>query len=156
MELLPSPEPSKFAVRDLVKERRSTAGETLTVVDHVTFDVRPGEFVCLLGPSGCGKTSILNILAGLDEPTSGEVLLDGTQIAGPGPDRAVLFQEPALFPWLSVSANVELALRLIGVPPDERRGRAMRWLDNVHTMHERGATSGVVFFPDEPDEPYTW
>ena len=71
----------------------------VTAVDHVTFDVRLGEFLCLLGPSGCGKTSILNVLAGLDEPTSGEALLDGHPITRPGPDRAVLFQEPALFPW---------------------------------------------------------
>jgi NitT/TauT family transport system ATP-binding protein len=132
LELARSLEPPKFAVHGLVKQRTSTTGETLTVVDHVTFDVRPGEFVCLLGPSGCGKTSILNILAGLDEPTAGEVLLDGTPITGPGPDRAVLFQEPALFPWLSVTANVELALRLVGVAADERRERALRWLDNVH------------------------
>src|SRR5438105_11163601 len=132
MELLPSPEPSKFAVRDLVKERTSTTGETLTVVDHVTFDVRPGEFVCLLGPSGCGKTSILNILAGLDEPTAGEVLLDGTPIAGPGPDRAVLFQEPALFPWMTVERNVHFALKFAGVPKDEWEERTSFWLGKVH------------------------
>jgi NitT/TauT family transport system ATP-binding protein len=121
----------KLDVRDLFKTRRSTAGEVVTAVDHVTFRVDPGEFVCLLGPSGCGKTSILNILAGLDRPTSGEVLLDGRPIAGPGPDRAVLFQDPALFPWLSVIGNVELALRLIGVPAEARRARAMLWLRSV-------------------------
>jgi NitT/TauT family transport system ATP-binding protein len=131
-QLTTNPGGPKFSVRDLVKDRTSTTGETLTAVDHVTFDVQPGEFVCLLGPSGCGKTSILNILAGLDEPTAGLVLLDGRPIAGPGPDRAVLFQEPALFPWLSVTGNVELALRLVGVAADERRERALRWLDNVH------------------------
>jgi NitT/TauT family transport system ATP-binding protein len=124
--------PSKLALRDLVKTRTSTTGTELTVVDHVTFDVHQGEFVCLLGPSGCGKTTILNILAGLDAPTSGEALLDGRPIPGPGPDRAVLFQEPALFPWLSVVANVEFALKHVGVPQDERRDRAMGWLENVH------------------------
>ncbi len=122
----------KLAVDRLLKNRRSTSGETVTVVDDVTFDVHQGEFVCLLGPSGCGKTTILNILAGLDEPTSGRALLDGEPIPGPGPDRAVLFQEPALFPWLSVVANVEFALKHVGVPPDERRSRAMSWLENVH------------------------
>ena len=101
--------PAKLSLRSLVKTRRATSGEMLTAVDHVTFDVHQGEFVCLLGPSGCGKTTILNILAGLDEPTSGQALLDGRAISGPGPDRAVLFQEPALFPWLSVVANVEFA-----------------------------------------------
>ena len=122
----------KLAVRNLVKMRRSTAGASVTAVDHVSFDVQRGEFVCLLGPSGCGKTTILNILAGLDEPTSGQALLDGRPITKPGPDRAVLFQEPALFPWLSVAGNVELALKYVGVPETERRDRAMGWLANVH------------------------
>jgi NitT/TauT family transport system ATP-binding protein len=123
--------PPKLEVRDLVKTRRSTTGTELTAVDHVSFQVREGEFVCLLGPSGSGKTSILNILAGLERPTSGSALLDGTPIHAPGPDRAVLFQEPALFPWLSVSGNVELALKLIDVPADQRRERANAWLTNV-------------------------
>ncbi len=123
--------PVKFAVRDLVQTRRSNTGASVTAVDGVTFDVHQGEFVCLLGPSGCGKTSILNILAGLDRQTGGEALLNGAPIPGPGPDRAVLFQEPALFPWLSVLGNVELALKLVGVPADERADRAMSWLANV-------------------------
>ena len=127
----PGDAPPKLAVHDLVKTRRSTSGSVVTAVDRVTFDVHVGEFVCLLGPSGCGKTSILNVLAGLDEPTSGKALLDGRPIAGPGPDRAVLFQEPALFPWLTVAGNVELALKLTGVPGDRRPDRARRWLENV-------------------------
>ena len=98
----------------------------------MSFEVAPGEFVCLLGPSGCGKTSILNVLAGLERPSGGQALLDGTPISGPGPDRAVLFQEPALFPWLSVRGNIELALELERVPVGERRERANRWLANVH------------------------
>ena len=127
----PDGSPPKLAVHDLVKTRRSTSGAVVTAVDHVTFDVHVGEFVCLLGPSGCGKTSILNVLAGLDQPTSGRALLDGRPITGPGPDRAVLFQEPALFPWLTVAGNVELALKLTRVPGDQRAERARRWLDNV-------------------------
>jgi NitT/TauT family transport system ATP-binding protein len=123
--------PVKLDVRDLVRTRTSTTGQSVTVVDHVSFQVEVGEFVCLLGPSGCGKTTILNILAGLDAPTSGQALLDGQPIAGPGPDRAVLFQEPALFPWLSVVGNVEFALRFVGVEPPDRRDRAMHWLENV-------------------------
>jgi NitT/TauT family transport system ATP-binding protein len=123
--------PVKLALRDLVKTRVSTSGRQVTAIDHVSFDVGVGEFVCLLGPSGCGKTTIMNILAGLDAPTSGQALLDGRPISGPGPDRAVLFQEPALFPWLSVLANVQLALRFAGVPAADRRDRAMQWLDNV-------------------------
>jgi NitT/TauT family transport system ATP-binding protein len=138
MQLEPGPAalaPAKFSVRDLVKTRvrggGTGGGESFVAVDQVSFDVQVGEFLCLLGPSGCGKTSILNILAGLDQPTSGVALLDGRAITGPGPDRAVLFQEPALFPWLSVAGNVELALKLVGVPERERHDRALHWLENV-------------------------
>jgi NitT/TauT family transport system ATP-binding protein len=127
-----TPESPKLSVRNLAKTRQSASGERVTAVDRVSFDILPGEFVCLLGPSGCGKTSILNILAGLDRPSAGEALLDGRPITGPGPDRAVLFQEPALFPWLSVAGNVELALKLLGIPEPERRERALSWLENVH------------------------
>jgi NitT/TauT family transport system ATP-binding protein len=127
-----APAEPKLAVRDLVVTRRTASGETITATDRLSFEVATGEFVCLLGPSGCGKTSLLNVLAGLVEPTSGEALLDGRPITGPGPDRAVLFQEPALFPWLSVRGNVELGLQLIGVPASERRDVAQRWLANVH------------------------
>jgi NitT/TauT family transport system ATP-binding protein len=126
-----SPGPPKLSVHDLVQTRVTTSGQSVTAVDRVTFDVATGEFVCLLGPSGCGKTSVLNILAGLDRPFSGEAMLDGRPIQGPGPDRAVLFQEPALFPWLSVIGNIELALKLVGMPPDERHDRARTWLANV-------------------------
>ena len=131
VELVRSTDAPKLALRDLVKERRSTTGEAVTAVDHVSFEVALGEFLCLLGPSGCGKTSILNILAGLEQPTAGQALLDGRPITGPGPDRAVLFQEPALFPWLSVTGNIEVALRLRGTPAERRRERAAKWLENV-------------------------
>jgi NitT/TauT family transport system ATP-binding protein len=127
-----APAEPKLALRDLVVTRRTASGETITATDRLSFEVATGEFVCLLGPSGCGKTSLLNVLAGLVMPSSGEALLDGRPITGPGPDRAVLFQEPALFPWLSVRGNVELGLELIGVPAVERRDVAQRWLANVH------------------------
>ena len=127
----PPPAAPKLAVRDLTVTRRLASGETVTAAADVSFEVAVGEFVCLLGPSGCGKTSILNVLAGLDRPSAGQALLDGRPIGGPGPDRAVLFQEPALFPWLSVAGNVELALKLVDVPADERGPRARSWLANV-------------------------
>ena len=123
--------PPKLAVRDLVKTRTNSMGATVTAVDHVSFEVAVGEFVCLLGPSGCGKTSILNMLAGLETPTSGSASMDGHVIEGPGPDRTVMFQEPALFPWLTVAGNVELALKLKGIPAADRRERAMGWITNV-------------------------
>jgi NitT/TauT family transport system ATP-binding protein len=123
--------PPKIVVHDLVKTRRAASGAVTTALDGVSFEVRLGEFLCLLGPSGCGKTSILNVLAGLDQPTSGEVLVDGRPIEGPGPERAVLFQEPALFPWLSVAGHVSLALKLAGTPSAERASRTRTWLANV-------------------------
>ena len=123
---------AKLSARAVHKTFKGPRGKARTALSDVTLDVAPGEFVCLIGPSGCGKSTLLNLFAGLDRPTSGEVLLDGEPIEGPGPDRAVLFQDPALFPWLSVARNVELALKLIGVPKDERAERAMFWLKKVH------------------------
>jgi len=128
----PAPAEPKLAVRELVMTRRTASGETVTATDRLTFDVATGEFVCLLGPSGSGKTLLLNVLAGLEAPTSGEALLDGRPISGPGPDRVVLFQEPSLFPWLSVRGNIELALELVGFAASERRAAADRWLARVH------------------------
>lgn len=133
----PSPDPTAtapvLAVHDLVVRRPSAAGEVV-VVDGVTFAIERGEFVCLLGPSGSGKTSILGVLAGLDRPTSGTVLAGGRPVTGPGSDRAVLFQDPALFPWLTVRGNVELALRLVGVPQPERARRATASIEAVRLM----------------------
>ncbi|HXF71746.1 MAG TPA: ABC transporter ATP-binding protein [Actinomycetota bacterium] len=122
----------KLAARGVTKTYRGARGGEVTALLDVTLEVDPGEFVCLIGPSGCGKTTLLNLFAGLERPDAGTVEIDGRPVEGPGPDRAVLFQEPALFPWLSVLGNVEFALELIGVPRDERRDRAMEWLRKVH------------------------
>ena len=84
----------------------------LRVVDDVTYDIRDGEFVSVIGPSGCGKTTMLNIVAGFMRPSSGRVLLDGTPITGPGPDRGVIFQEYGVFPWLTVRENIAFGLKL--------------------------------------------
>ena len=122
----------KLAARGVSKSFRNTRGGTVSAVVDVDLEIRPGEFVCLIGPSGCGKTTLLNLFAGLERPDSGTLLLDGAPIGRPGPDRAVLFQEPALFPWMSVLGNVEFALEMIGVPKDQRTERAMHWLRKVH------------------------
>jgi NitT/TauT family transport system ATP-binding protein len=130
------PEPQlgvpKLSVRAVGKSFLTTRADSVPALDSVSFDVAPGEFVCLLGPSGSGKSTVLNILAGLVRPDGGQVLMDGRPISGPGPDRAVLFQDPALFPWMSVRANVEFALKMLGIPREERRGRAESWLSTVH------------------------
>jgi NitT/TauT family transport system ATP-binding protein len=133
-----SPEPggtrasTKLSARGVSKSFLSSRGTRQPALQDVTVDIEPGEFVCLIGPSGCGKTTLLNLFAGLDWPDTGVVQLDGKRITRPGPDRTVLFQEPALFPWLSVRRNLEFALELVGVPREERGDKAMDWLGKVH------------------------
>jgi NitT/TauT family transport system ATP-binding protein len=122
----------KLSARGVSKVFRNQRGEVVRALGAVDLDVAPGEFVCLIGPSGCGKTTLLNLFAGLDRPDTGDLFIDGHKIEAPGPDRAVLFQEPALFPWLSVRRNVEFALELIGTPRDERADTTMHWLRRVH------------------------
>jgi NitT/TauT family transport system ATP-binding protein len=135
LSLVPEPAPAgtpKLSVRGVRKVFMNARREPVEAVRDVSFDIAQGEFVCLIGPSGCGKTTLLNMLAGLDAPTEGELLMDGQRINGPGPDRAVLFQEPALFPWMNVRQNVEFALKLVGKAKAERRERADHWLRLVH------------------------
>jgi NitT/TauT family transport system ATP-binding protein len=107
-------------------------GRQVKALDGLSMSIRSGEFVCLVGPSGCGKTTILHLLAGLAEPSVGEVLADGKPIVGPDPGRVLIFQEGALFPWLSVQANVEFGLRFKGVRKAERITRARALLETVH------------------------
>ena len=97
-------------VEGLAKRFPSGKGE-LTVFDRVDFGIAKGEFVCIIGHSGCGKTTILNVLAGLEQPSSGYVFMDGREVSGPGLERGVVFQGHALMPWLSVMGNVAFAVR---------------------------------------------
>ena len=122
----------KLSAHGVSKTFRNARGDVVSALGEVNLDIGEGEFVCLIGPSGCGKTTLLNLFAGLDRPDTGGIEMDGRPIASPGPDRAMLFQDPALFPWLNVRGNVEFALELIGVPKDERPDRAMHWLRRVH------------------------
>ena len=98
---------SKIVFRDVSKRFvPKRGGAPVLAVDEVTLEIRDKAFVCLVGPSGCGKSTLLNLLAGFELPDTGEVLLDGTPITAPGPDRGMVFQENALFPWLTVLGNV--------------------------------------------------
>src|SRR5687767_8937813 len=110
-------------VRDL-GIRFNTRGGTLDAVSKVSLHVNPGEFVSLIGPSGCGKSTLLNVVAGFLEPSSGQTLLDGRAIKGPGSDRGVVFQQYSLFPWMTVRKNVEFGLKMQGLSANERETQA--------------------------------
>ncbi len=118
-------EESTYAARiEHVSKSFGRPGAALDVLDDISLDIGPGEFVCLLGASGCGKSTLLNMVAGLDRPTAG-------RIDTPGGRPALMFQEHALFPWLTAGRNIELALRMRGVPRAERRARTEELLDLV-------------------------
>ncbi len=108
------------------------------VLDRITLGIGPGEFIAVLGQSGSGKTSLLNIAAGFLPPTSGRVTVDGVPRSGPSADRAVVFQDDALFAWLNARDNVALPLKLKGVPAAERRRRADELLASVGLEGEGG------------------
>lgn len=120
-------EREKLALRGISKHFRVRGG-FVEALSNVTLTVFRGEFVCLVGPSGCGKSTLLNIIAGLERPSGGEILADGRPVYGAGPDRIIMFQEPALFPWLTVQQNVEFGLKIRNVPREERARRAMNGL----------------------------
>jgi nitrate/nitrite transport system ATP-binding protein len=108
-------------------------GKTLSVFDNVNFGIAKGEFVCVIGHSGCGKSTILNVLAGLDEASSGVVLMDGREVKGPSLDRGVVFQSHALMPWLSVMKNIEFAVksRFPDMKKDQTRAHCQKYIDMV-------------------------
>ena len=107
-------------------------GRPRPVLENLSLTVEDSEFVCLLGPSGCGKTTILNLAAGFLQPDSGRVLFDKEEVTQPGPERAVVFQQPTLFPWLTVRQNVEFGLKKRSVSSQEKRRRTQECLELVN------------------------
>lgn len=103
--------------------------QPISAIRNVNLSIEDGQFVCFVGPSGCGKTTFLNILAGLDKPSEGEIILNGRRVTETGPDTVMVFQENALFPWLKVIDNVEFGLKMKGVEKDKRHKIAARYLD---------------------------
>lgn len=114
-----------------VSKRYDTARGAVISLDTVDLDVAEGEFITLVGPSGCGKSTMLNLMAGLLEPTAGTVTVDGNPVTGPGPDRGVIFQQYALFPWLTAQQNVEFGLSIQKMGRKERAQVALHYLELV-------------------------
>ena len=101
----------------------------MAAIENVRVSVEEGQFVCFVGPSGCGKSTLLSIIAGLDRPSTGEVILNGRRVTEPGPDRIMVFQDNALFPWLKVIDNVQFGLKVAGVEKKKRHEISMHYLD---------------------------
>ena len=121
-----------ISVRGIRKTFATENGAAATpALDEFAFDVAAHEFVCIVGPSGCGKTTLLRILAGLIEPDAGEVLVNGTRVTGPGPERAIVFQQPTLLPWANVLTSVAFGLQLRGVNKAEREVIARELIKTV-------------------------
>jgi NitT/TauT family transport system ATP-binding protein len=122
--------PVILSVRNLRKAFGSN-GDAHVVFDNVSLEIHRREFICVVGASGCGKSTLARIVAGLDDATAGEILLDGKPVAGPGPDRGMVFQGYTLFPWLTVKRNVMFGLRMQGTTETIANTEARQWLDMV-------------------------
>jgi sulfonate transport system ATP-binding protein len=123
--------PSKLAIENVSKSFKTATG-VVQALEGVSLQVGEGEFVCIVGASGCGKSTLLNIIAGLEKPDSGAVMADGKPVTAPGRERLVMFQEPALFPWLNVLGNVLFGLRLKpNLRSKDRRDVARYYLELV-------------------------
>ena len=119
---------TKLEAKNIVKYFNHDSHK-LTALGGINLKVEAGDFVCLVGPSGCGKSTFLRIIAGLEKPDEGQILFDGRPVTETGPERIMVFQEGALFPWLKVQDNVEFGLKMAGIPKEERAKISNRYLD---------------------------
>lgn len=120
----------KLKIENVYKEYITRSGKTVAL-NGVNMDIKENEFICVVGPSGCGKSTLLNAIAGLHEPTSGAIYLDGKPIKGTGVERGVVFQQYALFPWRTVLKNVMYGLEIQKVPKDKATSIAMKYIKAV-------------------------
>ncbi|MEJ0072342.1 MAG: ABC transporter ATP-binding protein [Pseudomonadota bacterium] len=118
-------------MRDVSQLFLSSDGNAVWALRDVSLTIAPGEFVCLIGPSGCGKTTLLHLIAGFLAPIRGEVLFRGQRVVAPGPERGVVFQDYALFAWMTARQNVEFGLKMRGLPRAARRAQALDALGAV-------------------------
>ncbi len=122
----------KVSLTDICLSYRTHSGQRMLALDHIDLQVMPGEFLCIVGPSGCGKSTLLHLIAGLHQQSSGQVLVDGKEVKGPGTDRILIFQELGLFPWLTVGDNVQFGMKMKGIGKAEREEKTSYYLQLVH------------------------
>ena len=127
----------KIRLQDVSLSYRTEADSSLLALDQINLRVQPGEFLCIVGPSGCGKSTLLHLIAALQKPTSGSVMVDDNVVASPGTDRILIFQEHGLFPWLTVGQNIEFGMKMKGLPKTEREEKTRYYLRLVHLSHFR-------------------
>lgn len=123
--------PVVLSVEGLGRTFTSAQGDKIDALDNINFNIRRRELICVIGPSGCGKSTLNRIIAGLDFPSRGQILLDGKPVEGPGPDRGMVFQSYTLFPWLTVKKNVMFGPLSRGVGPNIAEREAGQWIDMV-------------------------
>ncbi|SFD54819.1 ABC transporter ATP-binding protein [Paracidovorax konjaci] len=127
----PNPERELLSIRGVSRTFTGTRGQATQALLPVDFDVRENDFVTILGPSGCGKSTLLRIVAGLDFPSGGDVVLDGRSVEGPGADRGMVFQSYTLFPWLTIEQNIRFGLRERGMAPAQQKERSDYFIAKV-------------------------
>jgi NitT/TauT family transport system ATP-binding protein len=126
-------------LKNVTKRFVLASGEEIEAVRDVSLEIMPGEFVCVIGPSGHGKSTLLNLMAGFEAPSAGEVLVKGKRVEGPGPDRGVVFQRDTLFLWRRVADNIEFGLRARGVPKEKRKAVVAEYLKTIGLEDFAGA-----------------
>src|SRR5205807_10477002 len=126
---------AKVSLQGISLSYKANGGTQLLPLEDINLKVNPGEFVCVVGPSGCGKSTLLHLIAGLQQPTAGKVLIDDKSVEGPGTDRILIFQELGLFPWLTVGGNVEFGMKMKNVVKPQREAKVREYLRLVH-LHQ--------------------
>ncbi|GAB4070516.1 ABC transporter ATP-binding protein [Ancylobacter sonchi] len=144
-----TPSAPRLRIEDVRLEYTTRQGKTVVAIDNISIDVPDNQFAVIVGPSGCGKSSLLYLVAGLNEPTSGRILLGNEEVDGPGPDRGMVFQSYTLFPWLTVRENVEFGLKRRKVPAAERDDIVNRYLNETglaafHDAYPKQLSGGMM------------
>lgn len=135
--------PVKILLQGVEKRYAASGGEEMTALQRLDLEIGVGEFICLVGPSGCGKTTLINLMAGFEQPSAGTITIDGRPVTGPDPDHIMIFQDYGLYPWRTVLGNVLFALESRGIGKKEAQERAAGYLDMV------GLSSFLRSFPHQ-------